>query len=55
MASSDVKETMVITKFGLYKWSVMPFRLKNATNTFSQTMVDIFKDWIDQFLKCIYS
>ncbi len=51
MASNDVKETMVITKSGLYEWSVMPFGLKNATNTFSRTMVDIFKDWTDQFLK----
>jgi hypothetical protein len=29
----------------------MPFGLKNATNTFSWTMVDIFKDWINKFLK----
>jgi hypothetical protein len=29
----------------------MPFGLKNANNTFSWTMDDIFKDWIDQFLR----
>jgi hypothetical protein len=44
MASNDVMKIVVITKSGLYEWSVMPFGLKNATNIFSQTMVDIFKD-----------
>jgi len=29
----------------------MPFGLKNATNTFSRTMVNIFKEWINQFVK----
>jgi hypothetical protein len=29
----------------------MPFDLKNATSTFSQTMADIFKEWTNQFLK----
>jgi hypothetical protein len=51
MASNDVKKTVVFTKSNLYEWNVMPFGLKNPTSTFSWTMVDIFKDWIDQFLK----
>jgi hypothetical protein len=29
----------------------MPFRLKNATSTFSRTMVDIFKEGTNQFVK----
>jgi hypothetical protein len=29
----------------------MPFGLKNTTNTFSQTMANIFKEWINQFVK----
>jgi hypothetical protein len=29
----------------------MPFRLKNAINTFSQTMADVFKEWTNQFVK----
>jgi len=29
----------------------MSFGLKNATRTFSKTMAEVFKDWIDQFLK----
>jgi hypothetical protein len=51
MALDDVKRTTVITKSGLYEWNVMPFKLKNATSTFSRTMVDIFKEWINQFVK----
>jgi hypothetical protein len=29
----------------------MPFRLKNATRTFSRTKAEVFKDWTNQFLK----
>jgi hypothetical protein len=29
----------------------MSFGLKNATRTFSKTMVEMFKNWRDQFLK----
>jgi hypothetical protein len=45
MAPDDVKKTTMITKLGLYEWNVIPFRLKNAINTFSRTMGDIFKEW----------
>jgi putative transposase len=51
MAPDDVKKTTMITKSGLYEWNVMPFGLKNATSTFSQTMVEIFKEWTNQFVK----
>jgi hypothetical protein len=51
MALDDVKKTTMITKLGFYEWNVMPFKLKNATNTFSRTMVDIFKQWTNQFVK----
>jgi hypothetical protein len=29
----------------------MPFGLKNTISTFSRTMVDIFKEWTNQFMK----
>jgi hypothetical protein len=51
MALDDVKKITIITKPSLYEWNVMPFRLKNTTSTFSRTMVYIFKEWINQFVK----
>jgi hypothetical protein len=51
MAPKDVKKTALITKTGLYDWTVMPFGLKNATNTFTWTMSTIFKEFGDKFLK----
>jgi hypothetical protein len=50
MSPNDVKKTAVITKFGLYDLTMMPFGLKNATRTFSKTMAEVFKDWTNQFL-----
>jgi hypothetical protein len=51
MAPEDVKKTALITKTGLYDWTVMPFGLKNATSTFSRTMAEVFKDLGSKFLK----
>ncbi len=51
MALDDVKKIVVITKSRLFEWNVMLFNLKNATNTFLWTMVNIFKDYTSQFLK----
>jgi hypothetical protein len=51
MASEDVKKTVLITKTGLYDWTVMPFGLKNATSTFTRTMSEVFKDLGSRFLK----
>jgi len=51
MAPKDMKKTTLITKTGLYDWTVMPFGLKNATCTFTQTMSTVFKELGDKFLK----
>jgi hypothetical protein len=51
MALEDVKKTTLVTKTGLYDWTVMPFGLKNATSTFTRTMSTIFKELGDKFLK----
>jgi hypothetical protein len=44
MVDEDIRKTIVIGKFGLFERKVMPFGLKNATRTFFQTVVDVFKD-----------
>ncbi len=51
MSLNDIKKIVIITKSSLYDWNVMSFGLKNVTGTFSRFMVEMFKDWIDQFLK----
>jgi hypothetical protein len=51
MAPEDMKKTALVTKIGLYDWTVMPFDLKNATSTFTRTMSLVFKELGDKFLK----
>jgi hypothetical protein len=51
MAPEDVKKTALVTKIGLYDWTVMPFGLKNVTSTFTRTMSLVFKELGDKFLK----
>jgi len=51
VALEDMKKTALITKTGLYDWTVMPFGLKNATSTFTRTMSEVFKDLGSTFLK----
>jgi hypothetical protein len=51
MALENMKKTTLITKIGLYDWTIMPFGLKNASNTFTKTMSKVFKDLGSKFLK----
>ncbi len=51
MAPKDMKKKSLITKTGLYDWTVMPFDLKIATNTFTRTMLKVFKELGDKVLK----
>ncbi len=51
VAPEDMNKTTLITKSGLYDWTIMPFGLKNATSTFTRTMTEVFKDLGDTFLK----
>jgi len=50
MALEDVGKTALVTKSGLFEWTVMPFGLKNATSTFTRTITEVFKDVGDSFL-----
>jgi hypothetical protein len=51
MAIKDMKKTTLIIKTRLYDWMVMPFGLKNASNTFMRIMLEVFKNLEDKFLK----
>ncbi len=46
-----MKKMAFITKNGLYDWTIMPFSLKNATNTFIIIMAEMFKELGYKFLK----
>jgi hypothetical protein len=51
MAPKDMGKTTLVTKSGLFEWTIMPFGLKNATSTFTRTTTEVFKDVGDSFLK----
>jgi hypothetical protein len=51
MAPEDMGKMALVTKSGLFEWTVMPFELKNATSTFTRTMTEVFKGLGDSFLK----
>lgn len=44
MATEDVQKTAIITPFGLYEFLVMPFSLRNATQTCQRYIDSIFRD-----------
>lgn len=44
MHSDDIQKTAIITPWGLFEYVVMPFGLKNATQSFQRFMDSIFRD-----------
>jgi hypothetical protein len=50
MAPEDMKKIALIIKTRLYEWTVMMFGHKNVTNTFTMTMLEVFKELGDKFL-----
>jgi hypothetical protein len=50
MEPSDIWKTTLKTKFGLYEWFVMHFKLTNAPTTFVWLINDIFRPHISKFL-----
>jgi hypothetical protein len=53
MAPEDMKKITLITNIRLYDWTVMPFGLKNATNTFTTIMLEVFTELGGQIPKGI--
>ena len=43
-----------VTEWGCYKYTVMPFGLKNAPAIFSRIVVSTFKDFIHKFLEVYF-
>ena len=48
---NDRYKTAFITEWGAYVWVVMPFGLKNAPPTYQRIINQIFKDYLNDFMK----
>lgn len=44
MAKEDIDKTAIITPFGLFEFLVMPYGLKNASQTFQRFVDSVFRD-----------
>jgi hypothetical protein len=47
---ADIPKTTFITKYGLYEFMVMSFRLTNASAYFMYLMNSVFMDYLDKFV-----
>ena len=51
MFHPDEEKTTFVTPHGLYRYKVMPFRLKNAGATYQRLMTKIFKPLIGRTME----
>ncbi|PLW14117.1 hypothetical protein PCASD_21999 [Puccinia coronata f. sp. avenae] len=51
IAEADIPKTAFGTKYGHFKWLVMPFGLVNAPSTFQRMMTQILQEFIDVFVQ----
>lgn len=50
--SKEYQPKLIFTiKWGSFMYNVIPFRLKNASTIFSQIMIQLFKDFMHDFLE----
>ncbi len=50
IVEGDEENNVCRTRYGSYKFLVMPFELTNAPSTFCTLMNDIFREWFDDFV-----
>jgi hypothetical protein len=53
MVLKEMGKLALITKSSLFDWAIMPFGMKNATITFSKTMIKVFGITWTNFLRCL--
>ena len=51
MHPDDQEKTVFVTDWGVYVTVVMMFRLKTASGTFQQTIMEIFGEYIPAFMQ----
>jgi hypothetical protein len=51
IADNNVPKTAFGTKYGHFKWMVMPFGLVNAPSTFQRMMTHVLREFIDDFVQ----
>jgi hypothetical protein len=51
MVLENIHKYALITKIGLFDWTVMPFGMKNATYIFSRTINEVFGNYLNKFFK----